>query len=1067
VDKTTDIPERILRQVPLGQRENIQGVYDPAERITYLVRENIGTEAELKGIIDHEDIKHYAVDTFLGSEATSWLNRVYLKYGRSGLKDIAEERGFDLNTHKGRIEAAREKIARTPIDEPGVIKQFWAWLREKLSKIFPNMKISDAEIQRTFQQAREAMERGEFRARDERIESLRRQVRRIQAVYTGRAEFATSPKEVGKKFVEEEVIPEVAQIKEGARETWKSILNFIVPRAGVSRDILDKIMERKAAQERAISEFVLEKSNKEMKAKFLKMNQEDLIKFVDKVKTGQLQDTPELNKMAQFVKDLDSTIGEKYRAYRPDMNWLQNHFRVLWQVLPRGSEKLIKELEAEIQDLQSKPETAIRTERVGALEAQIDWIRNGVGEGTEGWRNWWSRRPLEGSRGYFKQHTLEDMSEGIRFGGVPYSYNPMEILEMHYGDALKFITAQEMWKGFEEIGARKFVRTGERPPEGFVRLNDRIARVYFKTPAGMVQAGEWWVEEGAGRLLNNYLSRDLVREHPLGRTMMGFKNMTTAMELSLSPFHLMFETIETIASQVGLGMRKIWNQGAIAEGLKDIVTAPKAFYDIARTGGAVIKYVSNPEEFLRTTQGQDFIRKFPGAPELISDLFVGGAKLGLHEDYRIRAIETLKQNMNSKNYIGVALRSIPALNEMMMKPLFETYIPRLKIGLFLKEYSNELIAREADLSSGRITRPELARQIWDFVENRLGEMNFDNLFWDRTFKSILQFLVRSVTWKLGNIRSYGRAITGQSGELIAALREGRMPKLTQEMAWAWGVMATTAAIASIAQYAYTRKGPEEAKDLVYPKIDDEGNRISLPTYMRDLFHVSHAPGRYVWSSLSGWVGRLSDVLQNRDFYGAQIHDPESNIINQRIDDLIHLVPLPFSFQTFSRMREKGQPFEKEITGFLGATKAPYWIEKSEAQQLATQLSSEKIPTIGMTKADRARTDLIKRYVREYQKAQRKGESVDDILSNIQNDLRSGKLFHRDLLRFKQRIVHESLEQSILRLSLKEALGVWERATDEEKKRIAPYVLRKFRTAQSKEEKEILLPKVQEIAREMR
>jgi hypothetical protein len=346
-------------------------------------------------------------------------------------------------------------------------------------------------------------------------------------------------------------------------------------------------------------------------------------------------------------------------------------------------------------------------------------------------------------------------------------------------------------------------------------------------------------------------------------------------------------------------------------------------------------------------------------------------------------------------------------------------------------------------------------------------MNFDNLFWDRTFKSILQFLVRSVTWKLGNIRSYGRAITGQSGELIAALREGRMPKLTQEMAWAWGVMATTAAIASIAQYAYTRKGPEEAKDLVYPKIDDEGNRISLPTYMRDLFHVSHAPGRYVWSSLSGWVGRLSDVLQNRDFYGAQIHDPESNIINQRIDDLIHLVPLPFSFQTFSRMREKGQPFEKEITGFLGATKAPYWIEKSEAQQLATQLSSEKIPTIGMTKADRARTDLIKRYVREYQKAQRKGESVDDILSNIQNDLRSGKLFHRDLLRFKQRIVHESLEQSILRLSLKEALGVWERATDEEKKRIAPYVLRKFRTAQSKEEKEILLPKVQEIAREMR
>src|ERR1017187_3353783 len=57
-----------------------------------------------------------------------------------------------------------------------------------------------------------------------------------------------------------------------------------------------------------------------------------------------------------------------------------------------------------------------------------------------------------------------------------------------------------------------------------------------------------------------------------------------------------------------------------------------------------------------------------------------------------------------------------------------------------------------DLKSGAMTRAQLARKVVDSVENRFGEMNFDNLFWNRTWKTALQLAFRSVTWKLGTAR---------------------------------------------------------------------------------------------------------------------------------------------------------------------------------------------------------------------------------------------------------------------------------------------------------------------------
>ena len=1030
VDSIEDIPERIRKQLDENMRNNVSGVYDPMTRKIYLIREMLGSEQDVLGTIEHEAVSHYATEAFLGRDADPFFNRIYMKYGREGLKDIADQRGFDLNTTEGRINAAKEKFAQLTEsgEQPGLIKQFYAWVREQLVKIFPDLKITDAEIQATYLRARNALASGELRAREGKIEALRKQVRGIPGAGVlmpegpfKAAEFriAEKAKEVGRAAYEEEVKPKA----KGLLGAWEWIRKTVSPTSGVDVKDMDMMMkllgEREMANARV--EYMTEKGLNELN----RLSPQEQIDLIDKIQTGyRIDELPSnVREYARLHREIEDSLLTKANAILAKSEkaaviaYLEGHVRNFWKVVPRG-------LEDEIQK-----------------------------RGFKGL----SKRPLEGTRAPL-HHQYWTLKEGMANGGVPFSTNLLEITRLNYADTYKLLTANDMWNTLGEMGHRKFVRFGEAIPEGFRPLNDRIANKYYPPK----EAGRWMVEENVGRILENYLSRDLVRENPVLRGIMGIKNITTALELGFSAFHLSFITWETIASQIGLGTRKIWNQGLIAQGLKDIIEAPITPYKTFKMGKDIARLFKDPDKFIKSTGGEAFMKQFPEAKQMIADLFWGGGSVRMNESYRIKAMNVFKENLNSNNYIGAALRSIPALSEFMMKPQFEIYIPALKRAVFFKEFSNELLARQADLTAGKITRPELARNVWKFVENRFGEMNFDNLWWNRTFKSSLQMAVRSVTWKLGNIRAYGKAITGQSGELMAALREGRMPKLTQEMAWVWGLAAVTAVMASITQYAFTGKPPESWKDLVYPQIDSAGGRMSLPTYMRDLFHFIHAPTKYVTSSMAGWFGRFTDVLNNKDFYGVEIHDPNENILMQRIDDLIHMVPLPFSIQSFKRMREEGEAPAQQMVGFIGGTKAPYWIERSEAEQKASDLKAKHLPIGGRTPADFERGRLIKKYATMYQQATLNGESTGEIMRNLHTDIAKGNLHISDLLRFRQRITHEPLVNSVMNLPFRDILQVWNVSTAEEKKKIFPILNRKFYGLRSPEDRALYSRKMKEI-----
>lgn len=770
------------------------------------------------------------------------------------------------------------------------------------------------------------------------------------------------------KFIESDLKPLLKKGVDATKALSDVVVNWFSPATHAKGRDVDVLFESKgyAEQFKTKAAAAVEQANRMMG----RLPEAEQVDFIDRVKRGEKQTTPELQMIADLLRKWDDRLYQETKVYKPGLNYLDNHLRVLWKVVP-GS-----------------------PEAIGISKTSIG-----------------SKRPWRGSQGFTRRHVLDDMSEGLDLGGVPVTHNPVEMFLLHAQDVMKFVSANRAWEALKRTGSVEFVREGKKAPEGFRRFDDPIAKPYFRTEEGLkAKPGEWWVDEGTARMLHNYLSRDYIRTGkfgPAGRGLLALKNATTAIELGLSPFHAVFESNETMASSLGLGLAKMAS-GKAKEGVKDIVSAGVSPVTTAKLGGAAIRYAKDEVGFEKNYPEayKWFTQKYPEARQMIKDLFTGGGQVSMHEDYRIRARKGFEKAVAEGNYPGAILRSIPALSELANKPLFETYIPRLKVGMFLREYSFELERNADALASGKLTREALARKTWSFVEDRFGELNWDNLYWDRTFKTAMQLMFRSVTWKLGNIRGFGKAGrdiaselgtkgTGDPIQMVVnqlSPPKGAAPKVTLPMAWVAGTALITAIQSSIISKVSTGKYPWELagdaedliKNLTFPRIDakDPSQRVSIPTYLRDAVHMKHDPIGYVRSSMTGTWGRIADDWQNKDFYGRPVYNPLDPVQKRVADQFQHLIPVPFAVSSYQAATKTGSSTEKALAGFAGFTKAPGYISPSASSQVYDMaekwMAQSDVPAV----REKARRQAIKE--------QRRSDEPSDY-QNLRMLLKSGDL----------------------------------------------------------------------------
>jgi hypothetical protein len=131
------------------------------------------------------------------------------------------------------------------------------------------------------------------------------------------------------------------------------------------------------------------------------------------------------------------------------------------------------------------------------------------------------------------------------------------------------------------------------------------------------------------------------------------KNATTSLELSLSPFHAVFETLEMVGSDIGLGLGKLVNRGlmkgdlgAAASGIKDILAAPASPFTGWHLGREIRKAAGDPETYFKTAAGKKMLKSYPRAREFIDDLFTAGWKPNeLEQDWKNESVRAFVESV--------------------------------------------------------------------------------------------------------------------------------------------------------------------------------------------------------------------------------------------------------------------------------------------------------------------------------------------------------------------------------------------------------------------------------------
>jgi hypothetical protein len=420
----------------------------------------------------------------------------------------------------------------------------------------------------------------------------------------------------------------------------------------------------------------------------------------------------------------------------------------------------------------------------------------------------------------------------------------------------------------------------------------------------------------------------------------------TQMKLGLSAFHLANIANESVISDYARAFRAA-SRGEVKAALK--ATGSGLANTVTGGGKSYMRGMKMQRELLDKAM-PDRISK------VVNDAFVkSGGTLRMDPFYRSRAsgsffnaiekgtfkaqLKQAGQQMFKGSAWDRAKGVIDNASNVMQSvtaPLFEKYIPAVKRGAFASEMEDYLKANPT------ATQTEIDKQallVQDSIDNRFGELNQDNLFWNKYLKQASQLMLLAPTWDLGTLREIGGGLKDIPGAVPGMLKgEG----LSRRSAYVAGLVAQTALMSSVYQYLKTGKAPEGARDLMTPQTggtvpgSNQPERALLPGYQKDVYAFGydfpHNVMQEAGNKMNPGIQTAVDYASNKDYRGLPIFKPEGakDVPGQPtpMDDFINRV-LPIGIQQMGD-RKKGSQIG-DAQRFMGVRPAPsYMIDPDKA-----------------------------------------------------------------------------------------------------------------------------------------
>ncbi len=616
----------------------------------------------------------------------------------------------------------------------------------------------------------------------------------------------------------------------------------------------------------------------------MKMPTLDRYKFIDSVETGSKIANPNMQKAADSIRNLLDEARDRVRALGTGKldNFITNYFPHIWKD-PAKAQQVF-----------------------------------GVG-----------KRPLEGSKAFLKKRTIPTTRDGLAAGLEPITDNPIDLVLLKLHEVNRYVMAQKILAEGKAAGYVKLFRSPGRQPDGWVQIDDKIGHVFQRQPTTTasgkqgapqyVHRGDYYAHPDAGRILNNYLSPGL-RGHGVYDAIRFAGNAMNMAQLGLSAFHVTGTTINSIVSRTGLAAKMAF-EGNPVKGLAMAGKAWIAPVDALIGGSRVIREALQPG-----SQGQDFA-------QIVDALQAGGHRLGQDRMYRLGEeadthwkgfLNKLKEGRPS----AIPAAFLAAL-EQSSRPMMEWYIPRMKQGVMLDMARYELSKMPSNAT--RTDLRETMREVVDSVDNRLGQLIYDNLFWNKTMKDVLMISTRSLGWNLGTLRELAggaRDIAKMGTNLI----QGKRPELTHAASYAIALPFVVGILGAGMNYLYTGHGPQALMDLYHVPTgqkDSKGQdeKVQLPTYMRDAFSWTSNFGKTLLSKTHPLVAATVQALNNKDFYFHPIMNDKDPAVQQAIElaEYVGKQFVPFSITNMlERPGKKGKiaregTLGEKVESFIGIT----------------------------------------------------------------------------------------------------------------------------------------------------
>jgi len=645
----------------------------------------------------------------------------------------------------------------------------------------------------------------------------------------------------------------------------------------------------------------------------------------------------------------------------------------------------------------------IRDLGVGALDNFIENYFPHIWKDPDGVKKWFGqvfgRRPLKGPASFLKERTIPTTREGIEKGFIPVSTNPLVLVFAKVREMQRFYTGVKLMQRFKDEGLARFVPSHRRTPEGFTEINDAVGRVrqWSEAEQGFIERGKYVMPTDAARVINNHLSGSALRNFLPAQLFRSLTNVVTPLQLSFSAFHLGFTTLDAIVSKNALALERLLH-GEPIRAAKALLEANSVIggvgLNLAR-GNALLKAYSNisgatPEmrriveglmasggrvkmdNYFAAGQGKSPFRQI-GFANLAHEVraaltqpegkLMEAAKVmgSFPREYATRLMGDLREMWETQRWpalsvpLEVAGRTVRASTAIIMEHL----VPMQKLGVF-----SDLAADHIRRNPGEdpVAFAAAMQSIWNSVDNRLGEMVYDNVFWNRTFKDVNHMSVRAVGWNVGTIRELGGApidtlkvldylargappedvapdLTGGAARIEYERAKHTMDrvadKVGHKIAYTIALVGTTMILGAIINQLFGQE-IEELKDYFFPKTGrmtkyGTPERITLPSYMKDIYEYAMNPIGTLINKANPMFGIIHALYANEDFYGDPTRgDPDAPFWRQVWEGAKYAAhaTVPFSVQGSQQFKDSDNPVLRGAP-YFGATPAPARITSPE------------------------------------------------------------------------------------------------------------------------------------------